>query len=194
MVLIQNEVLVLRLMRDDMQDYQLMAKWLTDPAVLEFYEGRDNPYPLAKVLDKYQPRLLAQEHVIPCIVLHRDVAIGYLQYYCLADTDKQDDGGYGLTRSSGDTTCIYGIDLFIGEPSYWNQGIGTNIVSIALTYLFEHLQADQVVIDPRVDNTRAIRCYEKCGFAKVKRLPEHELHEGEYQDCWLMVANPRQIP
>lgn len=33
---------------------------------------------------------------------------------------------------------------------------------------------------------RAIRCYEACGFRKVKRLPAHELHEGQWKDCWLM--------
>ena len=38
--------------------------------------------------------------------------------------------------------------------------------------------------DPQAWNERAIRCYEKCGFKKVKLLPKHELHEGEYRDCW----------
>lgn len=55
-----------------------------------------------------------------------------------------------------------------------------------LEYLFDVKEARQVLIDPQVSNTRAIRCYEKCGFRKIKLLPRNELHEGEWRDCWLM--------
>ena len=55
-----------------------------------------------------------------------------------------------------------------------------------IRYLIEHKKADRIVMDPQTRNTRAIKCYEKCGFKKVKILPSRELHEGEYQDCWLI--------
>lgn len=58
-----------------------------------------------------------------------------------------------------------------------------------VNYLIHDKNADRVVMDPHVRNTRAIRCYEKCGFKKVEILPKRELHEGEYQDCWLMEYN-----
>jgi aminoglycoside 6'-N-acetyltransferase len=35
-------------------------------------------------------------------------------------------------------------------------------------------------------NTRAIRCYEKAGFQKVRLLPRNELRDGEWRDAWLM--------
>ena len=44
-MLFQKNEIAIRLMQDDIGDYQLMAKWLTDKKVLEFYEGRDNPFP-----------------------------------------------------------------------------------------------------------------------------------------------------
>lgn len=53
-------------------------------------------------------------------------------------------------------------------------------------YLIEQKQADIVVMDPQTWNERAIRCYEKCGFKKVKIMPKHEFHEGEYRDCLLI--------
>lgn len=53
-------------------------------------------------------------------------------------------------------------------------------------YLVENKQAGKVVMDPQTRNVRAIKCYENSGFKKVKILPKRELHEGEYQDCWLM--------
>jgi aminoglycoside 6'-N-acetyltransferase len=81
---------------------------------------------------------------------------------------------------------IYGIDQFIGEPQYWNKGIGTRLVTGMVQYLLEEKGATIVIMDPQVRNTRAIQCYEKCGFEKVKFLPEHELHEGVMRDCWLL--------
>jgi aminoglycoside 6'-N-acetyltransferase len=45
-------------------------------------------------------------------------------------------------------------------------------------HLFSALGAAQVVIDPRVTNKRAVRCYEKSGLKKVKVLRQRELHEG----------------
>jgi len=53
-------------------------------------------------------------------------------------------------------------------------------------YLIEQKQADIVVMDPQTWNERAIRSYEKCGFKKVKIMPKHEFHEGEYRDCLLI--------
>lgn len=86
----------------------------------------------------------------------------------------------------------YGIDLFIGENNYWNQGIGTKMLSAVIKYIFEQLQAVKIVIDPDVSNARAIRCYEKCGFVKVKQLTAHQLHKGQHSDCWLMAINRKK--
>lgn len=181
-ILIQKDKIAIRRMRNDLHDYHLMAKWLTDEKVLEFYEGRDKPYSLEKIIEKYAPIVQAEDLVVPCLFLYQGFPIGYLQYYLLSEDDKQNYGNYRV----GENGDIYGIDLFIGEIEYWNKGIGTLVVSAILTYLFE-LQAINIVIDPKVWNTRAIRCYEKCGFQKVKLLPKHELHEGKYHDSWLMA-------
>ncbi|MBW4643084.1 MAG: acetyltransferase [Goleter apudmare HA4340-LM2] len=184
-MLIQEQDIYIRLMQDEIQDYQLIAKWLTDAKVLEFYEGRDNPFPLAKIIENYKPMVIGEDRVIPCIFYYQNIPIGYVQYYLLNELPETDRQMYGLNQ----TDNVYAIDLFIGATKYWNQGIGTKILSAITTYLFEVLLAEKIVIDPHVDNARAIRCYEKCGFVKVKVLPAHELHEGEYSDCWLMAID-----
>ena len=80
----------------------------------------------------------------------------------------------------------WGMDQFIGEPTYWNRGIGTELVQTALTYIINELGAEAIAMDPKVSNERAIRCYEKCRFRKIKILKKHELHEGVLEDCWMM--------
>ncbi|RPJ46129.1 MAG: N-acetyltransferase [Chloroflexi bacterium] len=166
----------LRRMEDTPEDYALLARWLTDPRVLEYYEGRDNPFPLEKVKEKYAPRVLAAESVIPCIMEYECKPAGYLQFYPADSAEYQFDG-HGN---------VYALDLFIGEPDLWGRGLGTQFVRLLLCYLFEQKDADWVILDPHGNNARAIRAYEKCGFRKLKVLPQHELHEGKWVDCWLM--------
>jgi aminoglycoside 6'-N-acetyltransferase len=172
--------LAIRLMRDAMDDYARMAGWLSDERVLEFYEGRDNPFPLERIVEKYSPRTLGLEGVTPCFIVHDGVPIGYIQYYPI---DPETAGEYGIPYVEG----IYGLDMFIGEPSDWNHGIGTRALSLMCAYLFGTFGARTITLDPEAWNARAIRCYEKCGFRKIKLLPASELHEGQYRDCWIMA-------
>jgi aminoglycoside 6'-N-acetyltransferase len=189
MNLVEDRDLALRLMRDDEADYAVMARWLTDPQVLEYYEGRDNPFPVERVRREFSPGVLAREHVTPCLFLLNSEPIGFAQYYPI---DEQGRLAYEL--DADDLTAMYGIDQFIGVPKLWNTGTGTRSVSLLLRYLFEQLRARQVILDPHVENPRAIRCYEKCGFRKVKLLRAHEVHEGDVGDCWLMsVTLPEWI-
>ncbi len=166
----------LRRMEDTLDDYSLLARWLTDERILQFYEGRDNPFPLEKVKVKYAPRVLSAEGVTPCIMEYECRPVGYLQFY-LADPGEYQFDGRGK---------VYALDLFIGVPEYWGKGLGTQFLRLLLGYLFEDKGADWVILDPHVDNIRAIRAYEKCGFRRLKLLPHHELHEGKHVDCWLM--------
>lgn len=182
MFILKNEIKI-RLMKNNHYDYSLIEKWRTDEKVLEFYGGRDKPYTLKKVINTYKPRILGYEPLIPCIFSYQNIDIGYLQYYQLNQLPEHIREMYGLEK----TDHVYGIDLFIGETQYWNQGIGTQVLSLAIDYIFKQLSAMKIVIDPNVKNFRAIRCYEKSGFVKIKLLPSHDLHEGKYQDCWLMA-------
>ena len=179
---VASDDIAIRHMRDDDDDYLLMSRWLSDERVLEFYEGRDNPHDLAKVRLKYGPRARGQGDPVPCMLVYRGTPVGYIQYYSIEGSSA---GKLGIEATKG----IYGVDLFIGLPELWSKGIGTAALSGLVEYLFVILQADQVIIDPIASNSRAIRCYEKCGFKMKKLLPGRELHEGEYWDCRLMAIS-----
>lgn len=169
-------------MHDDPRDYRLMAKWLTDERVLEFYEGRDRPHPYETVVKKYRPRVVGDSPIRACIIIYRGRATGYVQYYPVLDARE-----YGLEEAAG----TYGIDLFIGDPRYWNRGIGSQALSALVDYLLR-LNARRIVIAPHTDNLRAIRAYEKCGFRELKVLPDYELHEGIRRDALLMLLERPQ--
>jgi aminoglycoside 6'-N-acetyltransferase len=174
-MLFQKSKLLIRKL--ELKDNVLLAQWLSDPLVLKYYEGRDNSFNLEKVNKYFFNR---KNDFMGCIVEFEKIEIGYIQYYQL---DNETRKLYGYV---GGSEVIYGLDQFIGEMEYWNRGIGTLIVKSMVEFLVEQKQAARVVMDPQIWNERAIRCYEKCGFKKVKLLPNHELHEGEYRDCWLI--------
>lgn len=175
MLITQSQNIKIRLLLDE--DDQLLTRWLSDPVVLQYYEGRDRPHDLALVRKHfYEDR----DRIISGIIQYRDQDIGYIQTY-LIDQEERELYGY---KDNHDV--IYGMDQFIGEPAYWNKGIGTELITLMIAYLIEEKQANRIVMDPQAWNERAIHVYEKCGFTKQKLLPKHEWHEGEYRDCWLM--------
>lgn len=160
-----------------LEDTEILSSWLTNPEVLQFYEGRDKPQSPEQVREDYIHDEKSGEH--KCIIEYDGKAIGYIQIYPL---DEEWKALYGYDRAEN----VWGMDQFIGDVTCWNKGIGTKLVEATVMYLIDSIGAEAIAMDPRVCNERAIRCYEKCGFQKIKILKEHELHEGKLEDCWMM--------
>lgn len=180
--LFQNDDIGIRRMEDNMEDYKLMAKWLSTDEVLDYYEGRSNKFDLEKVIKKFAPRVKGQEAVIPCLIEYRQRAIGYIQYYPIEPNEYD----IGDTINMNNYSLPYGMDLFIGETDTWNIGIGTKAVKSMISYLFMNKIADIIFIDPQTWNKRAIRCYEKSGFTPRVVIKNREMHDGEYKDNLIM--------
>jgi len=73
----------------------------------------------------------------------------------------RDDGiDLGLYREMEGGT--FSIDLFLAEQM--PPGTGTIVVREFCRQLFLRTEVERIVLDPAVENKRAIRCYEKVGF------------------------------
>ena len=59
------------------------------------------------------------------------------------------------------------IDQFIADEERLNRGVGTAFIRQFVGSLMEDPSTVEVRVDPRPDNGRAIRCYEKVGFVRV---------------------------
>lgn len=157
-------------------DKYLLAEWLSKPSILKYYEGRNKPFNLEKVTRKFYSR---DDDVERYIIEYNESAIGYIQFYQANDKTS-------MINDYNQREIVYGMDQFIGETEYWNKGIGTSLIKAMVNYLVDEKRADRVIMDPQVTNKRALKCYEKCGFKKVRILPKHEFHEGAFRDCWLI--------
>lgn len=71
-------------------------------------------------------------------------------------------------------------------PNCQNQGIGSEGIRLMLDFAFRQMNLNRVYLKVRADNTRAVRCYEKCGFQREGVLRAHAFADGEYKDLLLM--------
>ena len=158
-----------------------MVRWLSDPRVAEWYEGRSVMFDAAAVRAKF---MAPDDAVSRCAIEEAGRPIGFIQVYA---HDPEELEELGLAGRAG---RVCGIDLFIGEPDLWSGGRGSRLVRAAADYLLLVWGADLVTIDPFVHNGRAIRAYEKAGFRKVKQTLDTDVVNGERRMSWLMVLDP----
>lgn len=155
------------------EHYELMAKWLSDEKVLKYYDGRDNPSDINRVISEYSARVNGLDSVTPCIMREKGQEIGYLQFYPIKTE---------ITELKAETAeNPYGIDLFIGEAEARNRGLGPRFIRMISSYLFNSEKADLIISDPQMWNRRSINAFTEAGFTQVTVLPEHELHEGKME-------------
>jgi aminoglycoside 6'-N-acetyltransferase len=168
----EHEDLAVRLI--DEFDLPLLSRWRSDPRLAEWYGGRDRDYGVEAIRPKY---LAAEDGVTRCLVLAGGDPVGAVQFYPLED-DERTEYGFGPGEPA------WGIDVFLA-PASWGKGIGPRLVRATTGYLMAERGASRVTLDPHVDNDRAIRCYEKAGFRRIRLLPAHDYEEGALRDSWL---------
>jgi aminoglycoside 6'-N-acetyltransferase len=137
-------------------DFPLLGAWLAQPHVAEWWDG-DGLAEIAQALEDPSTE--------PCIVSLDGRPIGYIQVY---DPNAEPDHPY---RDQIPGTL--GIDQFIGEPDLVGIGHGSRLVAAFAERLFAG-GAPRVIIDPDPRNARAIRAYEKAGFAAFGT--RHSIH------------------
>ena len=166
-----------RRLHNTLSDYAHLLRWLTTPAVLEWYEGRDRHMDLGDILAEYGPD---GEHerdgVIPAIIELADEPIGYVQFYELDDPDVA--AGFDLADGTG----VWSLDLYLGRPELFGSGIGRAVCRAAASFMLDRYAARDVVILPYVENARAIAAYRAAGFEGDHVVREHEMHEGVMRD------------
>jgi aminoglycoside 6'-N-acetyltransferase len=87
--------------------------------------------------------------------------IGFVQ---IIDPALEDSHYWGEVPSA-----LRAIDIWIGEADDLGKGFGTQIMQQALARCFAVPEVTAVLIDPRADNERAHRFYERLGFRFVER-------------------------
>lgn len=135
-------------------DVALLTRWDDDPDVAAAIGGRGADWcdwPAELIRDVRWRELL--------IVENDGRPIGFVQ---LIDAHEEESHYWGDIESG-----TWALDIWIGSPHDRGRGLGAEAMKLALGRVFGRHGAHTVVIDPVVDNHRAIAFYEHLGFERV---------------------------
>jgi aminoglycoside 6'-N-acetyltransferase-1b/aminoglycoside 6'-N-acetyltransferase-2 len=142
-------------------DLPMLHRWLNAPHIVEWWGG-ERPT-LEQVQRDYRPDTMAAQRVTPYIGLLGDEPFAYAQSYVAMGAGG---GWWPDERDPG----VRGIDQSIAHAELLGMGLGTRLVRTLVERLFTDPAVTRIQTDPAPDNHRAIRCYEKAGFRKVKDI------------------------
>jgi RimJ/RimL family protein N-acetyltransferase len=77
--------------------------------------------------------------------------------------------------------------ITIGEKQSWGKGLGSDALRIVIRLAFDKMNLNRLWLTVLVDNPRAVRCYEKCGFLREGLLRQESYVDGKYRDVLLMA-------
>ncbi len=80
-----------------------------------------------------------------------------------------------------------GFGIAIGDKSYWGRGYGTEATSLLVEYGFVELNLNRIELEVYDFNMRAIRAYEKVGFAREGTRRQAIFRDGRYCDSHIMA-------
>ncbi len=141
----------LRPMRED--DLDRRVQWMQDVEIQELFTGK----PLAKAytrFDAFQWRASLESDGSAVVFAVDDMNGRHIGDVDLHHIDRWDASAR--------------LTILIGERSAWNSGFGTDAIGTLLFYAFEDLGLEEVRLRVFDFNKRAIRCYEKSGFAVLQ--------------------------
>lgn len=91
-------------------------------------------------------------------------------------------GLHSINRVAG--TAAVGITLLDRERI--GKGYGREAVRLLLEWGFRMQGLRRIWLEALASNTRAVRAYEACGFAREGLLRAHDFYDGGYHDVVLM--------
>ena len=77
--------------------------------------------------------------------------------------------------------------ITIGEKEFWGKGLGSDALRVVIRLAFDKMNLNRLWLTVLVDNPRAVRCYEKCGFVREGLLKQESYVDGKYRDVLLMA-------
>ena len=73
---------------------------------------------------------------------------------------------YNLDETKGEAE----VGIMIGNRDYWNKGYGADTVATLVSHIFHQTKFRRIYLKTLDSNTRAQRCFKKCGFTPYEHL------------------------
>ncbi len=129
--------------------------WDTDPELAQLDAAPVLTIPYSDYLLEYTSEL--QSHRPTSRRLSVDTLdgqhIGNCSYYNLDETKRETELG-----------------IMIGNRDYWNKGYGTDAITALVDHIFRQMNLNRIYLKTLESNTRAQKCFKKCGFTRYGQL------------------------
>lgn len=106
-------------------------------------------------------------------------------YFAIEEKESKEFAGFtALTRINWiNRNCYFSIVL---DPRFHGKGIGKEATKLLLSYGFNQLNMNKVLLEVIVTNKPAIELYRKIGFEEECVLKQHFYSDNRYHDIFVM--------
>ena len=146
------------------EDVELFTEWLNDFEITD-YTGRSGMLTTLAGEKKYLEENSSSEATFVIVTIEDNKMIGTVSL--------EDINNINRTATLG---------IFIGDKDYRDKGYGTEVIRLILEYGFKYMNLNNIKLDVMAFNTRALKCYEKCGFKEYGRRRKCKFINGKYYD------------
>lgn len=166
--MIAGEHVILRAF--EREDAERCYRWMNDPNIVRTLKSR---YPIA-----FQNESEWLDRAMQASAAERHFAI-----------ERKDDRTHIGNASIHDIDWVSraaSFGLFIGEPSAWNRGFGSDAIRTLVLFAFEEMNLRKLRISIFDYNDRAKHVLESQGFVQEGRLRQEFYREGTYHDLVIL--------
>jgi len=128
------------------EDAEVSFKWRNDPDIWRYTGSRPDRVITKEIEYEWIKRVINEPDSYRFAITSDGMYIGNIQ---ITNVNERQDGEY---------------HIFIGEKNYWGKGIAKLATLQLLRFAREHLNLRQLYLYVRLENSRAIKVYEQCGF------------------------------
>jgi len=153
------------------RDESVLAEWLKLPHVSKWWG--DPVQCLSRVRETSK-----DNHKL--IVVNGE-PVGYIRWQYVVSEELNKIGIQGIPNNTLD------IDMFIGKLSGIGKGTGPTALNLLITYFRSLTSVSKASICTSVDNSSAIRAFEKSGFKK-----HQQFESPTFGCCWVLIIELHQ--
>ena len=91
------------------------------------------------------------------------------------------------------------LGIMIGDRDYWDSGYGVDVVSTLVRHIFQETRLERIYLKTLNSNTRAQKCFCKCGFREYGHLRRDgykfmlmELYRQQWQQSPIESPRPEE--
>jgi RimJ/RimL family protein N-acetyltransferase len=168
--MIAGEHVILRAFERD--DAERCYRWMNDPNIVRTLKSR---YPIA-----FQNEIEWLERAMKVSVSDSE------RHFAIERKEDRAHIGNASIHDIDWVSRTAAFGLFVGEPSAWNRGFGTDAIRTLVRFAFEEMNLRKLNIDVFDYNDRAKHVLEAQGFVQEGRLRQQFYREGAYHDIVIL--------